>query len=186
MPKPASVYPILYAFKSEGDVATLKSLQLWTRDFHLELPQTAVNDNDPKATRPTEWEARVDAVDAMELIRSMAEDENCERNPNFKRSTPSYSTDLHNERFERVKHASKSAPPLPEYVDAENETNRYIDAKKMREWLGCDADVLDMAVEPHVTFYDIGSHIGADADNAAEEGKREVREVAATFYERAA
>lgn len=182
MPKPADVYPILYTFKSEGDVATVKSLQLWTRDFHLELPQTAVNDNDPTATRPTEWEARIDAVDAFELIRSMAEDENCERNPDFKRSTPSYNTNLHEERFDRVKHAKKSAPPLAEYIDAEAETNRYIDARKMRDWLGSDAEVLDMAVEPRVTFEDVGNHIGVDAAEA----KQEVKDIAATFYERAA
>lgn len=185
MPKPASVYPILYTFKSEGDVATVKSLKLWVDDFHLEPPQTAVNDNNP-SVEPYEWETRIDAVDAMDLIRSAAEDENCKRNSHFKRTTPSYSTDLHHERFDRVKRASKSAPPPPDYVNAEAETNRYIDAVKMRSWLGCDADVLDLAVEPRVTFDDVAQHIGLQGDTAATEAKKEVKDIAATFYERAA
>lgn len=179
------VYPILYSFKTEGDTATVKSLQLWTREFHLEPPQTAANDNDPNVGA-YEWETHIDAEPAENLIRAMAEDENCERNPDFERSTPAYSADLHEERFERVKNAKKSAPPLLDYVDAEAETNRYIDAAKMRDWLGCDAEVMDMAVEPRVTFADVAEHLGLGGDDAAGEAKEEIRQVAATFYERAA
>lgn len=173
-------YPVLLEFKADGNIATLKSLKLWLYDYHLEPPKTAVNDNSPDA-RPIEWETHIDAERAENLIRAMAEDENCERNPDFKRSTTPYSATLHDERFERIKHTGKEHPPAEE-IDAEGETIRYIDAVRMRTWLGSDADVLDMAVDAHSTFDDIGQHIGT----SAAEAKQEVIDVASVFYKRAA
>lgn len=176
-------YPILREFKADGDAATVKSLKLWMYDYHLEPPQTAVNDNNPDVT-PSIVETRIDGLRAERLILSVVEDDFCEIDPEYERTTPTYSADLHEERFERVKRADKEHAPIIE-VDAEDETIRFVDAKKMRAWLGSDSDILDMAVEPHTTFEDVGRHIGAN-DNAAAEGKQEIKDVAATFYQRAA
>lgn len=170
MKSASGAYPILRTFKADGDEATVKSLHLWHHDYHLEPPQTAANDNNP-LVNPTQVETRVDAISAERLVKAHAKGQ--------------YSADLHQERFERVKHAKKS-PPAPAPVDAEAATIRYVDAVKMREWLGADADTLDMAVEPSTTFEDVGRHIGVTGDEAAAVGKQEVKEVAATFYERAA
>lgn len=162
-------YPILREFKADGDTATIKSLKLWMYDYHLEPPHTAVNDNNPDVT-PSIVETRIDAVGAERLIDAY--------------NSGNYSPALHEERFERVKRADKEHSPVVE-VDAEAETIRYVDAKKMRDWLGSDSDILDMAVEPNTTFEDVGRHIGANDNTAATEGKIEISEVAATFYERA-
>lgn len=180
MKQPDILYPILREFKADGDTATLKSLKMWVNDYHIEPPRVAANDNNPD-TKPLEWEARIDAVKAEDMILSMAEDENCVRNPDYKRTTRPYSAALHEERFERVKHTGKEHMPA-EDINAEDEVIRYVDAVKMRDWLGSDADVLDMAVEPQTTFADIGQHICADEMEA----KQEVVEVASTFYDRAA
>lgn len=163
-------YPILREFKADGDVATVKSLKLWMYDYHLEPPHTAVNDNNPDVT-PSIVETRIDAVGAERLIDAY--------------NSGKYSTGLHEERFERVKRADKEHAPIVE-VDAEAETIRYIDAKKMRDWLGADADVLDMATDPHTTFEEVGRHIGANDNSIAADGKQEIQDVAATFYQRAA
>lgn len=176
-------YPILREFKADGDMVTVKSLKLWLDDFHIEPPHTAVNDNNPDVT-PSIVETRIDAVRAERLIESLEEDEICKKDPTYKRTTPPYSAALHEERFERVKRTDKDHPPLDD-VDAQAETIRYIDAIKIRDWLGADADVLDMATEPYTTFADIAAHIGAEHDWESE-AKQEVKDVAATFYERVA
>ncbi len=182
-----NLFQPLRVFRAKGDKFTLKALWLWMTDYHDGEPQMAVNDNNPNVN-PMQIETRIDAVSAEKLILSMEEDEKVKLDPTFKRTTPPYSESLHAERFERVKHAKKSAPPLPEYVDAEAEMARYLDAKRMREWLGADADVLDMAVETHTTLHDIGLHIGAEGDHAAvsDAGEQEVRDVAKVFYDKAA
>jgi hypothetical protein len=177
-------YPILREFKADGDTATVKSLKMWLEDFHLEAPKTAVNDNNPDVT-PSIVETRIDAVRAERLILSLAEDEICKTDSVYVRTTPTYSAALHEERFERVKRADKEHSPIVD-VDAEAETIRFVDAKKMRAWLGADSDILDMAVEPHTTFEDVGRHIGANDNSAATEGKQEIQDVAATFYQHAA
>lgn len=181
----SNLFSIVRAFRNDGNKFTLKALWCWMSDYHEREPQVAVNDNDP-SVNPRQIETRVDAVGAMELIRSMADDENCERNPDYKRSTKPYSARLHDERFERVKHASKSAPPIAECIDAEAELARYIDAKSMRAWLGSDAETLDMAVEPNTTLHDVGKHIGAEGedDAIAAAGKQEIVDVAKIFYDR--
>lgn len=165
-------YPILREFKSDGDVATVNSLKLWMYDYHLEPPHTAVNDNNPDVT-PSIVETRIDAVRAEKLIEAY--------------DNGNYSADMHEERFERVKRSDKEHAPIIE-VDAEDETIRYIDAKKMRDWLGADSDILDMAVEPHTTFEDVGRLLGVEGhpEESAIEGKQEIKDVAATFYQRAA
>jgi len=182
-----SLFQPLRVFRAKGDKFTLKALWLWITDYHEGEPKMAVNDNNP-SVNPMQIETRIDAMSAEKLILSLEEDEKVKADPAFERTTQPYSANLHNERFERVKHAKKSAPPLPEFVDAEAEMVRYLDAKRMREWLGSDADVLDMAVEPNTTLHDIGRHIGAEGDHDAvsSAGEKEVREVAKVFYDEAA
>lgn len=171
------VYPILYSFKADGDTATVKSLQLWTREYHLEPPQTAANDNDP-AARPVEWETNVYERTADELVAAYRKDEKHKEDLNYE---PQYSAAMHEESHHPAVRRAAKAMPIYE-VDAEDEVIRAVDAAKMRDWLGSDAIVMDMAVEPRVTFGDVGNHIGVDADEA----KREIKDIAATFYERAA
>lgn len=175
------LYPILHTYKSQGDTATVKSLQLWAREFHLAPPQTAANDNTP-AARPVEWETNVYEHSAEELVSALAEDKKRKDDPEY---VPTYSTALHDERHHpHVRRAAKAMPVFE--VDAEDEVIRAVDTIRMRNWLGCDAEVLDMAVEPRVTFNDVAGHLGLEGDDAAGEAKEEIREVAATFYKRAA
>jgi hypothetical protein len=64
---------------------------------------------------------------------------------------------------------------------------RYLDAKNMRNWLGVDAETLDMAVGPH-TYRDVGRHVGASGsdDTLERAGKQEVKDVAKVFWDEAA
>lgn len=175
------LYPILYTFKTEGDTATVKSLQLWTREYHLEPPQTAANDNDP-AAKPVEWETNTYEFSSGELVAAYRKDEKHKGDPDYE---PTYSAAMHGESHHPAVRRAAKAMPIYE-VDAEAETIRYVDAVKMRDWLGCDAEVLDMAVEPRVTLENVARHIGLTGDEAVGEAKQEVKDIAATFYERAA
>lgn len=176
-------YPILSALRREGDTATLGALRLWRTDYHEGPPQVAANDNDPTAN-PTTIETRIDALSAEALVVIY----DAELNPDPEANEPPipYSAKLHRERFERVKHAKKSPPP-PEDVDAEAEMARFIDAKKMREWLGSDAETLDMAIGPY-TYRDVGRRVGATGsdDTLERTGKTEVKDVARLFWDEAA
>lgn len=146
----------------------------------------AANDNDPefKIQNP---ETRIDAVDAMEMVRSMAEDENCERNPAYERTTRSYSAELHEERFERVKYAKASAA-FDDRLPTEDAMLHRIHVRQVREKLGRDAEVLDMAVSPRSTLRDVGRFVGAtgSSDTLERAGKRAVKEAAKNFEKLAA
>lgn len=185
MPRNRKPFPILSALRREGDTFTLKSLRVWMDEYDVIPPLLAANDNNPNAM-PTIVETRIDAVSADHLVLSLEEDEKCRLDPTFERTTRPYSLALHEERFERVKSASKSAPPAAE-IDAEAEMARYIDAAKMRDWLGADAEILDMAVG-QCTYIDVGRHIGVEgsAKTAYRAGRQEVKDVAKTFYDEAA
>ena len=76
---------------------------------------------------------------------------------------------------------------MPPEVDAEEETVGHIDAIKMRNWLGSDAVILDMAIGPY-TYIDVGRYIGVigSAKTAYRSGRQEVKYVAGTFYDEAA
>lgn len=154
-------------------------------EYDVIPPPLAANDNNPNAM-PTIIETRIDAVSAEHLVLSLEEDEKSRLDPAFERTTRPYSLALHEERFERVKSANKSAPPAVE-VDAEAEMARYIDAVKMREWLGSDAEILDMAISQH-TYVDVGRHVGVagSAKTAYRVGRKEVKDVAKAFYDEAA
>jgi hypothetical protein len=177
-------HQILREFRADGDIATVRSLKLWLYDYHLEPPKMSANDNTP-SLKPTLVETRIDGQKAERLIAALTEDEKIKEDNSIEKKLPTYSADLHEERFERVKRSDKSAP-LDNDIDAEAEMVRHIDALKMRDWLGSDADILDMAVEPNTTFDDVGRHIGASRHNPAAEGKQEIKDIAATFYKRAA
>lgn len=138
----------------------------------------AANDNDP-AVKVENPETRIDGISAEELILSMAEDENCQRNPDYVRSTTSYSTALHEERFERVKRGAKSAL-VDEGLPTEDAMLHRIHVKQVREKLGRDADILDMAVGPY-TFRDIGEFLGCAGKYAERRGKAAVKEAAKNF-----
>lgn len=158
------------------------------RDFMTNFAEgdapMAANDNDPdfKIQNP---ETRVDGVQAEELILSMAEDENCERNPEYERTTSPYSADLHQERFERVKHAKASAA-FSDRLPNENTMLHRIHVKQVREKLGRDADVLDIAVSPTGTFRKIGEFLGYSGKYAERKGKAAVIEAAKKFEKLAA
>lgn len=178
----SNLFSIVRTFRNDGNKFTLEALWHWISDYHEREPQVAVNDNDP-SVNPRQIETRIDAVSSDALVAAFKEDEKHKDDPKYK---PKYSVRLHDERLERVKHAKKSAPPMPECVDAEAEMARYIDAKNMRAWLGADAETLDIAVEPDTTFHDVGKHIGAEGedDAIAAAGKQEVIDVAKIFYDR--
>lgn len=138
----------------------------------------AANDNDPnfKIENP---ETRIDGVSAEELILSMAEDENCERNPDYIRSTDSYSTDSHTERFERVKRGEKTAL-VDEGLPTEDAVLHRIHVRQIREKLGRDAEILDMAVGPY-TLRHIGEFVGYSGKYAERKGKAAVKQAADNF-----
>ena len=165
-------YPILSALRKEGDTFTLNAIGLWRLEYQDVPPQVAANDNDPE-TRPVEQESYRYELSAEELIAAYA--------------NGSYSADLHGEtRKPQVKRIKKPMP-LPPDVDAEDEMARYVDAVKMRKWLGSDAHILDMAIGQH-TYIDVGRHIGAvgSAKTAYRAGREEVKLVAKTFWDEAA
>jgi hypothetical protein len=154
-------------------------------DFHLNPPQTAANDNTPGAT-PIEWETNLYEYDGDDLVAALEEDEALAAGLIEEKKLPAYSAAMHEEKHRRyVRRAAKAMPTYT--VNAEDEVIRFIDAKRMREWLGADADVLDMATEAGVTYRDIGRHIGTEgSDKTAERaGKQEVKDVAKIFWDRA-
>jgi hypothetical protein len=171
-------YPILSALRREGDKATLGALRLWWTDYHEGPPQVAANDNDPDV-RPVEWETNRYEYDALSIIITLAEDEND--------GGKAYSAATHGEtQTPKIRRTKKPMPP-PADVDGEAEMARHIDTKKMRAWLGSDAEILDMAIGPN-TYRDVGRRIGAEGsdDTLERAGKREVKDVAKTFYDEAA
>lgn len=176
-------FPILSALRKEGDTFTLGALRLWWSDYGATPPQVAANDNDPD-TKPVEQESYRYELTAEELIAAHDEDQKNKDNPEYQ---PTYSAALHGETRKPQVRRIKKPMPLPPDVDAEDETARHIDAAKMREWLGSDATILDMAVGPN-TYVDVGRHMGAlgSAKTAYRAGKQEVREVAKTFWDEAA
>lgn len=178
-------FPILSALRREGDMFTLRSLRVWMDECDATPPPLAANDNNPEAT-PAIIETRIDAVSAEKLILSLEEDEKCKLDPIFKRTTRPYSRTMHEERFERVKSAGKTSPPLAD-IDAEAEMARYIDAMKMRKWLGSDSEVLDMAIGPY-TYREVGEYVGTlgSDDTLERAGKSEVKDVAKLFWDEVA
>jgi hypothetical protein len=162
----------------DGDKPILKSIRDFMTNYNLEDVPMAANDNDPnfKIENP---ETRIDGVNAEELILSMAEDENCERNPDYVRSTQSYSAGLHEERFERVK-TSMHSTQIDESLPTEEAMLHRIHVKQVREKLGRDADILDMAVGPY-TLRQIGEHLGYSGKYAERKGKAAVKEAANNF-----
>lgn len=176
-------YPILRAFKADGDFQTVKSLKLWLSDYHLEQPLMAANDNSPDAV-PIEWETNVYEYQAEDLVQALHEDEQLAKDPEFEKKLPPYNADMHGEKHHRhVRRAAKTIPAVER--DAEAETIRYLDAKRMRHWLGPHADVLDMAVQPYTTFTDVVQRVGTN-DNAGADGQAAVRLAALLFSSRAA
>lgn len=165
-------YPILSALRREKDTFTLNALGLWWLDYSDATPQVAANDNDPE-TKPIEQESYRYELTAEELIAANANGE--------------YNAALHGETRKPQVRRIKKPMPLPPDVDAEDETARHIDAVKMRNWLGSDADIMDMAIGPH-TYIDVGRYIGSDgSDKAAyRAGRQEVKDVAKTFWGEAA
>lgn len=176
-------YPILSALRKEGDTFTLNALGLWWMDYSDATPQVAANDNNPE-TRPVEQESYRYELTAEELIAAYDEDQKHKDDPDYK---PQYSAALHEETRKPQVRRIKKPMPMPADVDAEDETARHIDAVKMRNWLGSDADILDMAIGPH-TYVDIGRHIGVSGSDktAYRAGRQEVKDVARTFYDEAA
>lgn len=139
----------------------------------------AANDNDPNY-KIQNAETRVDGVDAMELIRSMAEDEHCARYPDYERTTTPYSKHLHEERFERVKYA-KSSPAFSDRLPTEDAMLHSIHVRQIREKLGRDADILDIAVSPTGTLREVGELLGFTGKYAERKGKAAVIEAAKNF-----
>jgi hypothetical protein len=177
-------YPILSALRREGDTFTLGALRLWWMDYHEGPPQVAANDNEAE-DGPTDPEVVRREHDAEDLVAALESDKENASNPKYKQQ---YNAVAHlGTHKPDVREANKSAPPLPDNVDAESEMARYIDAKKMREWLGSDAETLDMAIGPH-TYQDVGRHIGATGVEKTVEraGKQEVKDAAKLFWNEAA
>lgn len=139
----------------------------------------AANDNDPDFNI-SNAETRVDSVDAMELIRSMAEDEHCERYPDYKRTTKPYNPSLHEERFERVKYA-KATAANDNRLPGDDVMLHSIYVQQVRRKLGRDADILDIAVSPTGTFREIGELLGFTGKYAERKGKAAVIEAARNF-----
>jgi hypothetical protein len=165
-------FPILSALRHESDTFTLNALGLWRLEYHGVNPQMAANDNDAEE-RPIEQESYRYELTAEELIAAHAAGE--------------YSAALHDETRKPQVRRIKKPMPLPPDVDAEDETARHIDALKMRNWLGSDAEILDMAIGPH-TYEDIGRHIGVNSSDktAYRAGRQEVKDVAKAFWDEAA
>jgi hypothetical protein len=180
-------FPILRALVREGDKFTLGALRLWWSEYHEGEPQTAANDNDP-AVAPVDPEVRRIEHKAETIIAAYREDEDLAAGRIDKKVLPTYSAAMHRETHKPVvRQANKSAPPLPDYVDAEAETIRCLSVKKMRAWLGSDAETLDMAIGPH-TYIDVGLHVGAEgsAKTIYRAGRQEVKDVARIFWDEAA
>lgn len=176
-------YPILSALRREGDAATLQSLRLWWTDYHDGPPQVAANDNEQDG--PIDPEVVRREHDAEDLVAALESDEANIATPKY---TKQYSQSAHRGTHKPdVRSAAKSAPPLPDNLDAEAEMARYLDAKRMRGFLGADAETLDMAIGPH-TYRDVGRHIGVEGsdDTLERAGKREVKDVAKIFWDEAA
>lgn len=189
MPKPANdnfSYPIITALKREGDISTMRSLRLWLTDYHLNPPQVAANDNSPDA-KPIEWETNLYEYDGDDLVDALQEDQDLAAGKIEKKVLPVYSAAMHEERH--LRNVRRAAKAMPVYAaNAEDEVIRFIDAKKMRDWMGADADTMDMATEPNVTYVDVGRHIGTEGSDKTMEraGKQEVKDVAKIFWDRAA
>lgn len=174
----ANPYPALSALARDDDKPALKSIRDWMIEYNEEDVPMAANDNDP-AVKIENPETRIDAVDAMELIRSMAEDEHCQMYPDYERTTEPYSTSLHQERFERVKRGEKTAL-VDEGLPTEDAMLHRIHVKQVRAKLGRDAEILDMAVGPY-TFRDIGEFVGYTGKYAERKGKEAVKQAANNF-----
>jgi hypothetical protein len=174
----ANPYPTLSALARDDDKPVLKSIRDWMIEYNEEDVQMVANDNDPtvKIENP---ETRIDAVDAMELIRSMAEDEHCAMYPDYERTTESYSADSHGERFERVKRGEKTAL-VDEGLPTEDAMLHRIHVRQVRQKLGRDAEILDMAVGPY-TFRQIGEFAGYAGKYAERKGKEAVKQAAKNF-----
>lgn len=179
-------FPILSALRKEGDTYTLGALRLWWADYHEGPPQLAANDNDPSVA-PVDPEVRRIEHRAETLIAALEEDEAVASGAAEEKSLPPYSASLHRETHKPVVRQANKSAPLDNDVDAEEEMARYLDAKKMREWLGSDAETLDMAIGPY-TYRDVGRHIGVEGsdDTVERAGKREVKDVAKIFKDEAA
>lgn len=165
-------FPILSALRKEGDTFTLGALRLWRLEYQDVPPQVAANDNDPEI-RPIEQDSYRYEMSAEDLITA--------------HNAGTYGAALHGEtRKPQVKRIKKPMP-LPPDVDAEDEMARYVDAVKIRNWLGSDAVVLDMAIGSY-TYIDIGRHIGVfgSAKTSYRAGRQEIKDVAKTFWDEAA
>lgn len=167
-------YPIISALKREGDVYTMSALRLWLLEYGSEPPNTAANDNDP-AVKPIDTETYRYELSAEDLVKAYQEDD------------VEYSASSHEETRRPQTRKSGNPPPCPTDVDAESEMVRFIDAKRMRLWLGGYAEILDMAIG-QFTYQDVGRHIGAvgGVDTLERAGKSEVKSAAKTFYDEAA
>jgi len=176
-------FPILSALRREGDTFTLGALRIWMYDYHGGPPQTAANDNAPE-TRPIERETYRYELSAEELIAAYNEDQKHKSDPGYK---PVYGAALHGETRKPQVRRIKKPMPLPPDVDAEDEASKHIDVVRMRQLLGADSEILDMAIGPN-TYIDIGRHIGVtgSAKTAYRAGRQEVKDVAKTFMDEAA
>jgi hypothetical protein len=172
-------YPALSALARDGDKRVLKSIRDFMTTFTEEDAPMAANDNDPEF-KIKNAETRIDGLSAEELILSMAEDENCERDPDFERTTKSYSKHLHEERFERVKYA-KASPAFSDRLPTEDAMLHRIHVKQVREKLGRDAEILDIAASPNGTFREVGELLGFTGKYAERKGKAAVIEAAKNF-----
>lgn len=172
-------YPALSALARDGDKPVLKSLRDYMVNFTDGETPMAANDNDP-AFRVQNPETRIDGVQAEELILAMAEDDHMEVNPDYERTTRAYSTELHHERFERVKTA-KASPAFSDRLPTEDAMLHSIYVQQVRRKLGRDADILDIAVSPTGTFREIGELLGFTGKYAERKGKAAVIDAANNF-----
>lgn len=160
--------PIFTALKRAKDFATLDSVRKWMRSDHE--PITAANDSG--LPDGYQIDSHMESMSAEALIAAY--------------HAGAYHIGMHEERFRRPR-GPETAPPAYEFEDAESDVARYVDREQVRQQLGENANVLDMACDGQ-TYREIGEYLGATGsiDTLERAGKRAVKEAARLFYKIAA